>query len=71
MLIKTITAITLGFTLIAALFVHGTYATTQENTSKILAHRNLTIDLGNGIQTGAELTMPVLANRAQDLFMNW
>lgn len=64
MLVKTITAITLGFTLITALFVHGTYATTQENTSKIIAHRNLTIDLGNGIQTDAELTMPVLANRS-------
>jgi uncharacterized protein len=64
MLVKTIIAITLGFTLIAALFVQGAYATTQENTSKIITHRNLTIDLGNGIQTDAELTMPVLANRS-------
>jgi uncharacterized protein len=64
MLVKTIIAITLGFTLIIALFVQGAYATTHENTSRIIAHRNLTIDLGEGIQTYAELTMPVLANRS-------
>jgi uncharacterized protein len=64
MLVKTIIAITLGFTLIIALFVQGAYATTHENTSRIIAHRNLTIDLGEGIQTDAELTMPVLANRS-------
>jgi uncharacterized protein len=64
MLVKTTSAITLGFTLIIALFVQGAYATTHENTSRIIAHRNLTIDLGNGIQTDAELTMPVLANRS-------
>jgi pimeloyl-ACP methyl ester carboxylesterase len=64
MLVKAIIAITLGFTLIIALFVQGAYATTHENTSRIIAHRNLTIDLGEGIQTDAELTMPVLANRS-------
>jgi pimeloyl-ACP methyl ester carboxylesterase len=42
------------------------YATTtaHENSSATIRHRDLTIDLGNGIQTDAELTMPVLANRS-------
>ena len=40
------------------------HATTDENSDKTISHRNLTIDLGNGVQTDAELTMPVLANRS-------
>ena len=68
MLIKTVAAITLGISLIIALIVQGAYATTQENDSdsknRIIKHRDLTIDLGEAIQTDAELTMPVLANRS-------
>ena len=66
MFVKTIAAITLGFTLISAIIVQGgVYATTMdENSSKTIKHRDLTIDLGNGIQTDSELTMPVLANRS-------
>jgi pimeloyl-ACP methyl ester carboxylesterase len=66
MFVKTIAAITLGFTLISIIIVHGVvYATTMdENGSKTIKHRDLTIDLGEGIQTDAELTMPVLANRS-------
>jgi pimeloyl-ACP methyl ester carboxylesterase len=66
MFVKAIAAITLGFTLISAIFVQGgVYATTMdENSSATIRHRDLTIDLGNGIQTDAELTMPVLANRS-------
>ncbi len=67
MFVKTIAAITLGFTLISTIIVQGVvYATTtmDENDSKTISHRDLTIDLGNGIQTDAELTMPVLANRS-------
>ncbi len=64
MLVKTIAAITLGFTLTGALFVQEAYATMHENSSKTITHRELTIDLGEGIQTDAELTMPLLANRS-------
>jgi uncharacterized protein len=66
MFVKTIAAITLGFTLISTIIVQGVvYATTMdENGSKTIKHRDLTIDLGEGIQTDAELTMPVLANRS-------
>jgi uncharacterized protein len=66
MFVKTIAAITLGFALINTIIVQGVvYATTMdENSSKTIKHRDLTIDLGEGIQTDAELTMPVLANRS-------
>jgi pimeloyl-ACP methyl ester carboxylesterase len=66
MFVKAIAAITLVFTLISAIIVQGgVYATTMdENNSATIRHRDLTIDLGNGIQTDAELTMPVLANRS-------
>jgi pimeloyl-ACP methyl ester carboxylesterase len=65
MLAKTTTAaVTLGFTLIIALFLQGAYASTHENGTKTIAHRNLTIELGEGMQTDAELTMPILANRS-------
>ncbi|HEX6282454.1 MAG TPA: alpha/beta fold hydrolase [Nitrososphaera sp.] len=66
MFVKTIAAISLGFTLIGAIIVQGgAYATTMdENSSKTIRHRDLTIDLREGIQTDAELTMPVLANRS-------
>ena len=69
MLIKTIAAITLGFILIFALLVQGVYATTtayedSSSNNRTIRHRYLTIDLGEGIQTDAELTMPVLANRS-------
>ena len=40
------------------------HATTDENSNNTISHRDLTIDLGNGVQTDAELTMPVLANRS-------
>jgi pimeloyl-ACP methyl ester carboxylesterase len=45
----------------------GAYATTTDESSssnKIVRHKDLTIDLGGGIKTDAELTMPVLANRS-------
>jgi len=64
MLVKSIAAITLGFTLIGALLVQEAHATMHENSSKTIKHRDLTIDLGEGMQTDAELTMPVLANRS-------
>jgi uncharacterized protein len=64
MLVKTIAAISLGFTLIGALLVQEAYATMHESSNNTIRHRNLTIDLGNGIQTDAELTLPVLANRS-------
>ena len=50
MFVKTIAAITLGFTLINAIIVQGgVYASTMdENSSKTIKHRDLTIDLGNG-----------------------
>lgn len=56
--------ITLSFTLIIALLIQGVYATIHQDSSKTIMHRDLTIDLGEGIQTDAELTMPVLANRS-------
>ncbi|MDQ3851365.1 MAG: dienelactone hydrolase family protein [Thermoproteota archaeon] len=64
MLVKTIVAITLGFTLIGALLVQEAYATMHESSNNTIRHRDLTIDLGNGVQTDAELTLPVLANRS-------
>src|SRR5215218_4692676 len=62
--VKTIAAISLGFTLIGALLVQEAYATLHESSNNTIRHRDLTIDLGNGVQTDAELTMPVLANRS-------
>jgi hypothetical protein len=65
MLVKTIAAITLGFILIIALLVQGAYASMHEDdSSKTIKHRDLVIDLGEGIQTDAELTLPILANRS-------
>ncbi len=64
MLVKTNAAITLGFTLIVSILVQGAYATMYEGGSKTIMHRDLTVDLGEGIQTDAELTLPVLANRS-------
>jgi uncharacterized protein len=49
---------------IAFLTPPAVHATIDENSDKTISHRNLTIDLGNGVQTDAELTMPVLANRS-------
>ena len=48
--------------LVVSFLIQGAYAI-HEN-SKTIMHRDLTIDLGNGVQTDAELTMPVLANRS-------
>lgn len=65
MFVKTIAAITLGFTLIGAILVQGVYATTMdEDSGKTIRHRDLIIGLAEGIQTDAELTMPVLANHS-------
>ena len=62
---RTIIALSLSCVLVLSFLINGVYATTaHENSSKTIRHRDLTIDLGNGIQTDAELTMPVLANRS-------
>src|SRR5215217_4854549 len=64
---RTIIALSLSCILVFSFHVGGVYATTtaaDESSSKTIRHRDLTIDLGNGIQTDAELTMPVLANRS-------
>lgn len=66
----TIIALTLSCVLVFSFLINGVYAaatttTAHENSnSKTIRHRDLTIDLGNGVQTDAELTMPVLANRS-------
>jgi pimeloyl-ACP methyl ester carboxylesterase len=63
----TFIALSISFVLVVSFLVQGTYASTiheSSNSSKTIKHRDLTIDLGNGIQTDAELTMPVLANRS-------
>ncbi len=36
----------------------------SDDDSKTIRHRDLTIDLGGGIRTDAELTLPVLANHS-------
>jgi pimeloyl-ACP methyl ester carboxylesterase len=67
MFARTIIALSLSCVLVFSFLINGVYATTttaHENSSKTIRHRDLTIDLGNGIQTDAELTMPVLANRS-------
>jgi pimeloyl-ACP methyl ester carboxylesterase len=65
MFARTIIALSLSCVLVFSFLINGVYATTtHENSSKTIRYRDLTIDLGNGIQTDAELTMPVLANRS-------
>jgi pimeloyl-ACP methyl ester carboxylesterase len=69
MFARTIIALSLSCVLVFSFLINGVYAaatttTTHENSSKTIKHRDLTIDLGEGIQTDAELTMPVLANRS-------
>jgi pimeloyl-ACP methyl ester carboxylesterase len=66
MFARTIIALTLSCVLVFSFLINGVYATTtaHENSSATIRHRDLTIDLVNGIQTDAELTMPVLANRS-------
>ena len=65
MFARTIIALSLSCVLVFSFLINGVYATTAyENSSETIRHRDLTIDLGNGIQTDAELTMPVLANRS-------
>jgi pimeloyl-ACP methyl ester carboxylesterase len=65
MFAKIIIASSMSFVLIVSFLIKGTYAgAIHENSSKTIRHRDLTIDLGEGIQTDAELTMPVLANRS-------
>jgi pimeloyl-ACP methyl ester carboxylesterase len=66
MFARTIIALSLSCVLVFSFLINGVYSTTtaHENSSKTIRHRDLTIDLGNGIQTDAELTMPVLANRS-------
>ena len=64
---RTIVALSVCCLLVFSFLINGVYATTvHENggSSKTIRHRNLTIDLGNGIQTDAELTLPTLANRS-------
>jgi pimeloyl-ACP methyl ester carboxylesterase len=68
---RIIMALTLSCVLVFSFLINGVYATStttttaQENSnSKTIRHKDLTIDLGNGVQTDAELTMPVLANRS-------
>jgi pimeloyl-ACP methyl ester carboxylesterase len=63
----TFIALSMSFVLVGSFLVQGTYASTireSSNSSKTINHRDLTIDLGNGVQTDAELTMPVLANHS-------
>ncbi|MCC2647672.1 MAG: Alpha/beta hydrolase family [Nitrososphaeraceae archaeon] len=65
MFARTIIALSVSCVLVFSFLINGVYATTaHENSSKTIRHRDLTIDLGNGIQTDVELTMPVLANRS-------
>jgi len=65
--VRTITALSPRYVLVFPFLTNGVYAATERedsSSSKTVRHRDLTIDLGNGIQTDAELTMPVLANRS-------
>jgi len=65
--VRTITALSLSYVLVFPFLTNGVYAATEHedsSCSKTVRHRGLTMDLGNGIQTDAELTMPVLANRS-------
>jgi uncharacterized protein len=62
MFARTIIALSMSCVLVISFLIQGAYAI-HEN-SKTIRHRDLTIDLGNGVQTDAELTMPVLANRS-------
>lgn len=65
MAVRTIIiALSMSCMVVIPFLTQAVYATTDENSSKIIRHRELTIDLGNGVQTDAELTMPVLANRS-------
>jgi uncharacterized protein len=65
MFARTIIALSISYVLVFSFLINGVFASTaHENGSKTIRHRDLTIDLGNGIQTDAELTMPVLANRS-------
>lgn len=68
MFAKIVIALSMSFVLVVSFLVQGMYASaTGENNStsnKTIRHRDLTIDLGEGVQTDAELTMPVLANRS-------
>jgi uncharacterized protein len=65
MFARTIIALSLSCVVVFSFLINGVYATTtHENSSKTIRYRDLTIDLGEGIQTDAELTMPVLANRS-------
>ncbi|HEY1247786.1 MAG TPA: alpha/beta fold hydrolase [Nitrososphaera sp.] len=63
---RTIIALSLCGILVFPFLINGVYATTadENSNSETIRHKDLTIDLGNGIQTDAELTMPVLANRS-------
>ena len=67
MFARTIIALSLSCVLVFSFLINGVYATTaadEDNSSKTIRYRDLTIDLGEGIQTDAELTMPVLDNRS-------
>jgi pimeloyl-ACP methyl ester carboxylesterase len=63
---RTIIALSLCCVIVFPFLINGVYSTTEyENSrSKTIRHRDLTIDLGNRIQTDAELTLPTLANRS-------
>jgi pimeloyl-ACP methyl ester carboxylesterase len=60
---RKIIAISVGYVLVISFLIQNAHAT-HENSNKPIRHRDLIIDLGEGIQTDAELTMPVLANRS-------
>lgn len=64
MFTRTIIASSISCMLVIPFLTPAVHATTDENSNKTISYRNLTIDLGNGVQTDAELTMPVLANRS-------
>jgi uncharacterized protein len=65
MFARTIIALSISCVLVFSFLVNAVHATTMDqSSSKTIKHRDLTIDLGNGIQTDAELTMPVLANHS-------
>jgi pimeloyl-ACP methyl ester carboxylesterase len=66
MFAKIIIASSMSFVLVVSFLIQGTYASAidENSNSKTIRHRDLTIDLGEGIQTDAELTLPTLANRS-------
>jgi hypothetical protein len=50
--------------LVISFLIQEVYATVIHEDSKAIRHRDLSVDLGEGIQIYAELTMLVLANHS-------